>query len=333
MAFKTKKVVSSASNESSSSSSTIQDNDNHRHHRHRHAQVAAYLRRHCSRITLESCRVLGITMEQANSNADADARVIIRRAYHRAVRRCHPDKRKRQEQSTSSLNDNDFDDETTNASTDLYFEYESTGVNDQFLRVTAAYRHLIQDDDEEEDAHDESTFANDDNDCGNDNDGAVIQLAASAGSRRCYRNQQAIPFLLPAPPAPNESEAATKDVATDEKVVRNTAADDEIWLTQSRLRIVLQQHGRCSSSGGDGGGGSGWDEKRTEDNATTRPDGLDLSNLRKWWQRCWPDVPFPVELETNQKKKSHLKAWIKQQHAVVYMRRDDKGVTRLYLRE
>jgi hypothetical protein len=64
----------------------------------RHAQVATYLRNHCSRERAESCDVLGVT----EGASDAE----IRQAYRSAARKYHPDKCASTPPSSSSI---DFD--------------------------------------------------------------------------------------------------------------------------------------------------------------------------------------------------------------------------------
>jgi hypothetical protein len=403
MAHKTKRSVAAASSKKNTGNGPADDKNNNSSNekaRSRHAQVAMYLRRVCSRATLHSCRVLNIPLEQEQQQTtNNENRIrVIRRAYHEAVRRCHPDKRRKaqrqrqrqnhggvqQQQSSLTTSTN-----STTSTTAAHHSSEATlsmtenshccystagdmesssAINDErFLQVTAAYRHLMHMDEQEED-HDNYVDAKDDVD--RDKNGvSAVAGSGSGGNSRRYCNQRAIPFLLPpsttlsqpSPPAPpflldTVVVEATNDVRNDEphgpldatnsvtttdttttSLSCTNSADDEAWLTQSRLRIVLQQYGRCGSRGNDdddngGGGGANattaWTTTTAGRVVEEQQGGLDLSNLRKWWNRCWPDVPLPVTAN-----KHNLKAWIKTQHAVVYMRRDDKGVIRLYIQE
>ncbi|GKY90869.1 hypothetical protein MPSEU_000059700 [Mayamaea pseudoterrestris] len=82
-----------------------------------HAQVAKYLRMHCSKQRVESCRILGLSLESAGD------KVALQKAFRKAAKQCHPDRRRALVEQDGSI--------------------ERNGPSsDEFHLVAKAYRHL-----------------------------------------------------------------------------------------------------------------------------------------------------------------------------------------------
>ena len=84
----------------------------------KHAVVARYLREHCSRQRLESCRILGLSLDEAHDKS------AIQKAYWKLAKQCHPDR-------------------NTSVQTVSTTEETSLGT-DHFHLVAKAYHHLIK---------------------------------------------------------------------------------------------------------------------------------------------------------------------------------------------